>query len=313
MKISVVIPTYNRSTKIKPTVDSVLGQRLAADSFEIIIVNDGSTDDTESVLQQLYGDDARVRLFSLPNGGVAKARNFGLREAQGEFIAFLDHDDIWLPEKLERQVALLERAPEVGVVYSGWQDVDEMGKPLAEDDLRRLKPKFGFPTGRVFDILVRGNFIVSASVPLIRTQLLRDIGGFDPATQPCDDWDVWLRLARRCEFARVEENLVCYVHHNEQQSANVNRMWRAEGRALNKHRRAVWRQPKTLWRILAHTIFLRTLDPWYHAARAAVGQGDWGQVRKQLILCFLYRPMMIGVPQWLYVLKRFVTRDARPF
>ncbi|BCM90838.1 hyaluronan synthase [Abditibacteriota bacterium] len=313
MKISVVIPTYNRSRRIENTVDSALEQSFPADDVEIIIVNDGSTDDTEAVLQELYGNNSRVRLFSVPNGGVARARNFGLEKARGEFIAFLDHDDVWMAEKLEKQWRLFEKSPNVGVVYCGWRDVDEAGSELAADDLRRLKPKFGFPQGQVFDVLVRGNFLVSASVPLVRTKLLRDIGGFDPLTQPCDDWDVWLRLARRCEFARVEDDLVMYVHHDAQQSANINRMWQAEGRALNKHRRAVWKQPKTLWRIMAHTAFLRTLDPWYHEARAAVGRGDWGEVRRQLVRCFLHRPMMIGIPQWLYIVKRLTTRDARPF
>ncbi len=313
MKISIVIPTYNRSTRIQATVDSALKQDFSPEDVEIIIVNDGSTDDTEAVLLSLYGNNPHVRLFSISNGGVAKARNFGLERARGEFVAFLDHDDVWLPEKLERQLSLFGGAPNVGVVYCGWKDVDEGGHELAADDLRRLKPKFGFPQGQVFDVLVRGNFIVSASVPLIRTRLLRGIGGFDALTQPCDDWDVWLRLSRLCEFARVDEELVLYVHHDKQQSANIDRMWKAEGRALNKHRRAVWKQPKTLWRILAHNAFLRTLDPWYHVARAAIGRGDWGEVGRQIVRCFLHRPLMIVVPQWLYILKRFVSRDARPF
>jgi glycosyltransferase involved in cell wall biosynthesis len=109
--VSVVIPVYNRGARLQPTVQSVLEQTLSSAEIEIIIVDDGSTDDTVAFLHKTYGDEPRVKIVTQPNGGVARARNRGLEEARGEFIAYLDHDDFWLPHKIEQQLALSKASP----------------------------------------------------------------------------------------------------------------------------------------------------------------------------------------------------------
>ena len=309
MSISVIIPTYNRGPAVQKTLDSILAQTLAP--LEIIVVDDGSTDETPAWIEAHYGE--AVRVIRQPNGGVARARNRGLELARGQYIAFCDHDDLWAPRKLELQAELLQRRPKVGVAYCLWRDVDEDSRELEADDWRRIKPKYGFPDGEVFDVLVRANFIVSMSVPLVRTALLREIGGFDARTAPVDDWDLWLRLARKCEFAPVKTALVDYVHHPLQQSGDEEKMWRAANIVLSKHRRAVLKQPRTLWIVLSYGYFLRTLHPFYHRARAAVGRGDWPEVRRQIARCCWRYPLCLLVPQWLYILKRLVRRDSTPF
>ena len=112
--VSVVIPTYNRGALIAQTIESVLAQDLPPESVEIIIVDDGSTDETFDILQRLYSSHGQVRLFQTSNGGVAAARNFGVEQARGEFIAFLDHDDLWLPQKLRLQLERIQNDVKVG-------------------------------------------------------------------------------------------------------------------------------------------------------------------------------------------------------
>lgn len=307
--VSVVVPVYNCGPRVGATLDSVLAQTVAP--LEILVVDDGSTDGTADWIEANYG--VGVRLIRQANQGVAGARNRGFAEARGEFIAFLDHDDLWLPSKLEQQLRAFQDRPNVCVVGCDWVHVDEHNHPLPDDDLRVLKPKFGTPSGYVFPILVRANFIVSMSVPLVRAHALHEVGGFDPQTVPCDDWDVWLRLSQKCEFGWVKAPLVRYVHSPVQQSSDQEKMWRAAHRALAKHRNAVWRQPKILWIIASYGYFLRTLTPWYYAARAAIARGDWPQVRRQVVLCCWRHPLTLFTPQWIYVVKRLVTRDAKPF
>jgi glycosyltransferase involved in cell wall biosynthesis len=118
--VSVVIPVYNRGARLQPTIESALEQTLPSHDYEIIIVDDGSTDDTLAFLQLTYADEPRIKIVSQQNGGVARARNRGLEEARGEFSAYLDHDDFWLPNKLEKQLAAFEGKPAVGVIYCRW-------------------------------------------------------------------------------------------------------------------------------------------------------------------------------------------------
>ena len=123
IRVSVIIPAYNGDRYISAAIDSVLAQTYG--KYEIIVVDDGSTDNTSEVIKQ-YGD--RVNYLSQSNQGVAASRNLGLAAARGEYIAFLDQDDVFLPHKLSTQVALLDRDSALGIVNSGWQIVDERGE-----------------------------------------------------------------------------------------------------------------------------------------------------------------------------------------
>jgi len=315
--ISVVIPVYNRGALAQPTVDSALQQDLPPDEVEIIVVDDGSTDDTFSVLQSLYGENPRVRLFSTPNGGVARARNFGLDKARGEFIAFLDHDDFWLPEKLRLQREMMREKPEAVVVYGRWREVDEVGRDIGRSPFLKEEEWVHLPVGFVFSKLLSHNFIISMTIPMIRTQTLRDAGGFDPAMVPCDDWDSWLNLAQLGEFAATEELVAVYHHHGSQQSLDEARMLNATRVLLQKH---LWSRklgalafPKVIWIATSLRYFSKSRVPFYERARAAIASSDWAGVRRAILRGWRRFPLLLLTPQWLYIVKRLVTRNARPF
>jgi len=315
--ISVVIPVYNRGALTQPTVDSALEQDLPPDEVEIILVDDGSTDDTFAILERLYGDNARVRLFSTPNGGVANARNFGLEQARGQFIAYLDHDDLWLPQKLRSQREVMLAHPEAVVVLCAWRVVDENGIDLGRSPLFRADEWERMPTGRILLNLMHHNFIVSMTIPLIRTRFLRQVSGFDPQMVPCDDWDVWLKLAPLGSFETVREVLAIYSRHENQQSADEERMLAAtQGVRLKSIRSnpfVVVRKPRIAWVAYAATYFYKSRVPFYEQARAAIASGDWAGVRRAITRGWRRFPWLLLTPQWLYIVKRLLTRDARAF
>ena len=309
LTISVVIPIYNRGEKIAATLDSVFAQTLAP--LEIILVDDGSTDGTADWIEAHYA--GRIRLIRQANGGVARARNRGLEASNGEWIAFLDHDDEWAPEKLDKQLALAQINPETGVVYCAWSCLDANGK-VTENGTERLRAgAVTWPQGQVFSALLRHDFIISMSVPLIKTNLLRKIGGFDPQTVPADDWDVWLRLARHCEFAFVPEVLVFYRFHDAQQSADQLQILKGKQRVFAKHRKYLFSHPKALWFYASAAYFFKTTDPFYHQAREALAQFDWKATRRVIFRALRRYPLLWLTPQWLYLFKRLVRRDGRPF
>jgi glycosyltransferase involved in cell wall biosynthesis len=310
--VTIVIPVYNRGLLVQETVDSVLSQDLPPELMEILVVDDGSTDDTFSILQSLYGQNERVSLFSIPNGGVANARNFGLEKATGELIAFLDHDDLWHPQKLRRQVEVLSQDTRAAVVYSKWDEIDENGQKLAEESWLWKQAGWKPAEGEVLEALLMKNPIVSMSVPLIRTEFLRVIAGFDPQTAPADDWDLWMRLAARFPFRFIDEVLVSYRRHESQQSNDEFRMWRGSHRATLKHWKRMLTHPRRLLVVLGSGYWLRTVNPYYRDARRAVEAGHWSEVKKQFWECWLHFPFMIFTMQWLYLLKRYATKDSRP-
>ena len=315
--ISVVIPTYNRGALIEKTVASVLNQDLPPEEVEVLIVDDGSTDDTWDVLQQLYGNQAQVRLFRLENGGVARARNFGLEQARGEFIAYLDHDDLWLPAKLRLQRDILLQHPEIGVVCCLWHDRTEDGEIIPGHQILQADPKWNLPHGHIFGRLLRNNFIVSMTIPMLRTALLQEVGGLDVAMVPCDDWDLWIRLAQRCQFGVVREVGAIYQRHSSQQSSDERQMLQATQRLLREHLTKRWWVAawhlRAVWVLWSMAYFIPTQQPFYHLARSAINEGDWRQVRRMLRNCQKRFPLILFTPQWLYILVRLLRRDSRPF
>src|SRR5262249_15019068 len=131
-EVSVVVPAYNAERTLRETLDSVLGQTLQ--DFEVLVVDDGSSDATAAVARD--AGDPRVRVLSVPNGGVARARNLGIQEANGDLIAFLDADDLWRPRKLERQVEALEARPRAGMSFTAALRIDADGDPLGPMPVR---------------------------------------------------------------------------------------------------------------------------------------------------------------------------------
>ena len=208
-EVSVVIPTYNSVRYLTEAVDSVLAQTFR--DLEVIVVDDGSTDETELVMRR-YPEP--VRYIRQKNAGVAEARNRGIREASGRYIAFLDADDTWYPHKLERQLAELRRRPDCRFCYSAFTVVDPDLAPLGI----RGSERRGSP---LEDLLLRGNVIGSICTVLCERELLESSGGFDPELSQCADWDMWVRLATATPFAYVDEPLVTYRHHDGNMSRSA--------------------------------------------------------------------------------------------
>jgi glycosyltransferase involved in cell wall biosynthesis len=192
---SVIIPTYNRWPLVAEAVDSVLAQSFQ--DIEIIVVDDGSTDGTTNRLAKFAG---RLRLFTTTRQGVAAARNFGVSQAQGCYVAFLDSDDLWLPGKLETQIAFLDRHPEIQICQT-----DEIWVRNGV----RVNPKAMHrkPSG---DIFVRSLdlCLISPSAVMMTRELFQRIGGFDESFPVCEDYDLWLRVTSVYSVPLIPEALV---------------------------------------------------------------------------------------------------------
>lgn len=192
--VSVIVPAYNAERYIADALASVLGQ--TCQDVEIIVVDDGSTDATADIVGTVAAGDPRVRLVEQPNGGVARARNSALALARGEFVAPLDADDLWYPDKLRAQVTRFhESGSPLGMVYSWWVGIDRSGRIRGSSFPTRVE-------GDLFLDLVFTNFLC-ASGSLIKRSVLLDVGGWDPSLRErggegCEDWDLWLRIADRC-------------------------------------------------------------------------------------------------------------------
>ncbi len=187
-RVSVIVPVYNRPAFVGAALRSALEQDCPG-GLEVVAVDDGSTDDTPAVLAAIAADDDRVRIIRQENRGPAHARNRALREARGDLLALLDSDYLWLPGKLAAQVALLDAHPDAAFAHS---DVDEFWEDGEGAWTRRPE----IVSGHVLRALLRRNVIHTMTVVLRRT-VIEQHGGFDPDYPPCEDWDLWLRIAAR--------------------------------------------------------------------------------------------------------------------
>ena len=223
--VSVIIPTFNRAHIISRSIESVLRQTLS--DYEIIVVDDGSTDNTRTLLRDRFGDT--VSYIGKPNNeGLSAARNTGIERARGTYIAILDDDDCWLPEKLARQVKLMESDPAPGLVYCGSLKVNGRGEVLEE-----MKPT---KRGDIFEDLLHRNYLLGpASVALFTRDVLRKSGLFDPDLSPCADWDLWIRMARCALVDFVDQPLVHYVLHEGNMHGNIRGMEKDTFALLNKY------------------------------------------------------------------------------
>jgi glycosyltransferase involved in cell wall biosynthesis len=208
--VSVIIPAYNADRFIAKTLHSVLEQTYS--DFEVIVVDDGSRDRTAEIVRAICQQDHRVQLVQQQNRGVAIARNVGIARSRGIYIAPLDADDIWYPQKLEKQVARLEMSdPTVGLVYAWSSYIDTEGQILGHYPAAQL----GQPEGEVLITLVFSNFIDHGSNPLIRRSCIEHVGDYSRYLQnqkleSCEDWDFYLRIAENYRFGLVPEYLMGY-------------------------------------------------------------------------------------------------------
>ncbi len=210
--ISVIIPAYNSEKTIRETVESVFKQTFS--DFELIVINDGSTDATLKIVSSIQ--DPRLKVFSYPNAGLAVSRNRGFSLSKGEFIAFLDADDLWTEDKLEAQLKALQDNPEAAVAYSWIDCIDESGKFFRQ----------GFhitENGDIYAKLFLIPFVTTGSLPLIRREALIEVGGFDESLAASQDHDMYLRLAARYNFVAVPRTQLLYRLSPNSMSTNIRR------------------------------------------------------------------------------------------
>jgi len=223
--VSVIVPTFNRAALVCRAVDSALQQTHS--NMQVVVIDDGSTDDTSAVMNRRYGSDLRVRYVCIENGGVAHARNVGIRHCDGEFVGFLDSDDYWLPWKIELQLKCLERLPEAGMIwtdmdavndegvlihqrylrtmYSAYEQLAEEGIPLFRDSytvttqelgVSGLTATFELSQGEIFSQMIIGS-VVHTSTCLLRRERLSKVGGFrEDLKVSGEDYDFHLRTCR---------------------------------------------------------------------------------------------------------------------
>lgn len=215
-KISVVIPVYNGSNYLSEAINSVLNQTYK--NYEIIVVDDGSTDDTWEVIQS-YGD--KVRGFKKENGGVSTALNYAIDVMEGEWFAWLSHDDLWLPTKLEEQVHWMEQHPGCGMYYAGSYLMDENYKLYVD-----YPGKF-YPPGKDLRMMIRSNYI-SGITTLIHKKCFKDTGKFSTEHRCLQDADMWFKIMRDFYVSSQKKSLAISRIHRKQTGVTAKSRCRAE-------------------------------------------------------------------------------------
>jgi len=259
--ISVVIPAFNAQTTILPTIQSVCLQTLR--ELEILVVDDGSGDDTAKIVEAAAKEDSRIRLIKQANKGVAAARNTGIGQARAPFVAPVDADDLWRPEKLALQYHAIEDL-RISMVYTGYCTIDEEGKVVSA---HRPHHK-----GRVLEALFSANIVGNGSSALMRTADVRRIGGYDSGlraqnAQGCEDLSLYMRLADLGEFALVPEYVTGYRELADNMSSNFFHMLKSFDLVQRPY---IQRNPEH------RDLFLRgRADFIDHMFRRSVRDGKW--------------------------------------
>ncbi len=225
--VSVVLPVYNGAATVADTIESVLQQTLPR--FELIVINDGSTDPTLDIVGKL--SDSRVTVYSFENKGLAVSRNRGIRRAGAELVAFIDADDLWSADKLERQVEALQANPEAGWAYSWTDMIDEHNRFLNYGSHVHYE-------GEVFKNLLVGDFMDNGSNPTVRKAVFEHVGFFDETLTAAEDWDMWLRIAYDYPLVCVPAVQIFYRVHGSAMSSSIERQEaeckKVVSRALNR-------------------------------------------------------------------------------
>jgi glycosyltransferase involved in cell wall biosynthesis len=212
-RVSIILPTFKRLQMLPATLRSAIAQTYA--DWQMIVVDDGSDEATLAYLHSIQ--DARITIVSLPHcGNPGRVRNAGVALASGEYIAFLDSDDLWASTKLEKQLALLARHPESRWSFTACDRIDAAGHPIANERLANM----AIPRGWIFDPLLRLETSISMPTLLVARSLVHEVGGFDEALRFGEFHDFCLKLALRSEVASVAEVQCSIRAHSEHFSAN---------------------------------------------------------------------------------------------
>jgi glycosyltransferase involved in cell wall biosynthesis len=285
-RVSVVIPTFNRAARIVEAVESIRAQSYR--DFEIIVVDDGSTDETPRIVPDRFGFDPRVRYARRANGGPAAARNDGIRQARGDLIAFLDSDDLWDPEKLRIQVEQLDRNPEAGLSFC--DALTEGGRPGA--GTRFQSKRFRGDTS--MRGIVEWNFPMCTPSVVVRRTVLDAVGTFDESFACNEDWDLWIRIVARYPVVYVDRPLMTIRRGADNLSrTRVLEKWRSGLRLWERHRGLLLRSgcpPRLLNRKLGHA--------HKKVAQGCHAIGSYREARTHYLRWWLCRPWQVRGLLW---------------
>lgn len=207
--VSIILPAFNRLKYLRPAVDSVLAQSFH--DWELLIADDGSGHETRDYLRALH-DGHRIRVLPLDHtGNPARVRNAALREATGEYIAFLDSDDVWTPDKLQIQVSRLNSAGGFQWSYTAFSLIDSEGRAIVRPGAERSGPFIG----NTLDRLVREEALIVTPSVLVGRRLIEKTGGYNEKLRACEDYELWMRLASHAEADFIDQPLVRVRRHQE--------------------------------------------------------------------------------------------------
>jgi glycosyltransferase involved in cell wall biosynthesis len=264
--VSVIVPAYNAEGTISKTLHSVVSQTY--NNIEIIVVDDGSEDNTASVVRSLSRRDSRIQLLQQANLGVARARNLGIENSSGELLATIDADDIWLQQFIEKLVFCMKEAgPSVGLTYTWSLDIDEEDRLTGEFRASRIE-------GEAYATLLTHNFIGNASASVIRRECIEKVGNYDSGfmqanAQGCEDWDLYLRIARSYLVRVVPEFLVGYRRAKDSMSTQYDRMTKSHNYMLNRIRSQRGDIPNYMYKLSMVNLYL-----YFAYDCCAIGQKD---------------------------------------
>jgi len=277
--ISIVLAVYNGEKTIQETIDSVSKQTFS--DFELIIINDGSNDSTLDVVSKIQ--DTRIKVFSYPNAGLSVSRNRGIHCAAGEFIAFLDADDLWTPDKLEAQFKALQGNPQAAVAYSWIDLIDESSQFIRSAARTRA-------TGNVHAKLLLTNFLHTGSNPLIRKEALIQVGGFDESIFGPDDWDVFLRLAAQYHFVLVPQVQILYRLTTGSITSNISKI---EAAYLQVIERAFNQAPESLQHLKSQSLAKLYLFLTFRGLEVPSGRQTSLVATRCLLYAVRYNPSLL--------------------
>jgi len=276
--VSVIIPAYNQGRYLGGAIESALSQTYR--NYEILVIDDGSTDDTCAVADQFGG---RLRYIRQDNQGLAAARNTGICNAAGQYIALLDSDDEWLPTYLDTMIDLAGVSPEAAVFYCRARCMDANGI-----ELRQVLGSPIEPRQSIYQTLLRYDFLIPSTVFMLRSAAI-EAGLFDPFLRSCEDWDLWLRLSPRHNFVGSRECLVRYRVHGNSLSADLHNMHGAAQMVIRKHFGDDDEQPQH-WSMDKRRAYGGLYR--YQALSAVLRKNDWNACTQHLLRAFEVDPTL---------------------
>jgi glycosyltransferase involved in cell wall biosynthesis len=284
--VSVVVPTYNRAHLVCEAIGSALAQTYR--NVEVLVVDDGSTDGTRQALERRFGADPRMRVVAQEHGGPGPARNLGIRSTRGSLIAFLDSDDLWLPEKLARQVAQLRARPRAALSFC-----DARLEDAGSDGETRFRTK-GFRGDTSLAEMVAINFAMCTSTTLVRRSVLDDLGAYDESLPCAQDWDLWIRVLARYPVVALDEVLAVIRRRPDSISRTRElEKWQSWLRIWLRHRGTMLEAgcpPATVRRKIAHAH--KKVAQTLHAG------GRWREARRHYLAWWRAEPWQLRGGFW---------------